>query len=182
MAGSLADAIGARREPIAAARIVTSEPRSVPLALLRTSLVLLVVAHHAVLAYHGYAPRPAEPLGPATRGWSAFPVVDAAIWPGIEVFSMYNDGFFMALMFLISGVFVWPSLRRKGASRFAGDRMLRLGIPFVVGAALLGPLAYYPTYLLPAAGKAVLVFGGAVALAWATTAALRRIPAVARVL
>lgn len=110
--------------------------------MLRTSLVLLVVAHHAVLAYHPSAPRPPEALNPATRAWSAFPVVDDAIWPGIEVFVMGNDGFLMTLLFLISGVFVWPSLRRKGARRFARERLLRLGIPFVVGAALLGPLAY----------------------------------------
>src|SRR5262245_42044027 len=146
MALSPADAIGAR--PWTPTATAVPSPRSVPLALLRTSLVLLVVAHHAVLAYHGYAPRPGEPLSPTTRGWSAFPVVDDAIWPGIEVFAMANDGFFMALMFLVSGVFVWPSLERKGARRFAADRVRRLGIPFVVAAALLGPLAYYPTYLL----------------------------------
>jgi len=35
---------------------------------------------------------------------------------------------------------------------------------------------------LPGVAKGLLVFAGAVALSWATTAALRRIPAVARVI
>src|SRR5215831_5173980 len=104
---SPADASDVRRR-IDAGPTSTATPRerSIPLALLRTSLVLLVVAHHAVLAYHPYAPRPGEPLNPATRAWSAFPVVDEASWRGIEVFCMGNDAFFMALLFLISGVFV----------------------------------------------------------------------------
>jgi hypothetical protein len=39
------------------------------------------------------------------------------------------------------------SLDRKGAASFLRDRVLRLGVPFVI-AALIAPLAYYPTYLL----------------------------------
>jgi Acyltransferase family len=53
----------------------------------------------------------------------------------------------MALMFFISGLFVWPSLERKGAGSFLRDRAIRLGLPFMVAAALVAPLAYYPTYL-----------------------------------
>src|SRR5215467_13007348 len=45
---------------------------------------------------------------------------------------MFNDTFFMALMFLLSGLFVWPSLERKGSARFLRDRTLRLGVPFAV--------------------------------------------------
>ncbi len=54
----------------------------------------------------------------------------------------------MSLMFFVSGLFSWSSLRRKGASRFVRDRLLRLGIPFVFAAAIVAPLAYYPSYLL----------------------------------
>ena len=49
----------------------------------------------------------------------------------------------MALMFLLSGLFVWPSLERKGGARFLRDRVLRLGVPFAVAAGILMPLAYY---------------------------------------
>jgi hypothetical protein len=53
----------------------------------------------------------------------------------------------MSLFFLISGLFAWPSLVRKGAAGFFRDRLLRLGLPFVVAAGLLAPLAYYPAHI-----------------------------------
>jgi glucan biosynthesis protein C len=52
----------------------------------------------------------------------------------------------MQLMFFLSGLFVWPSLVRKGAQTFLIDRVLRLGVPFVVGVFLLMPFAYFPVY------------------------------------
>jgi Acyltransferase family len=107
---------------------------------------LLVVAHHAALAYHPYAPLPPKSLGEPMI-WSAFPVVDSARWPGIELFVGFDDTFFMPLMFLISGVFAWASLERKGGIRFLRERAVKLGAGFVVSAAVLAPLAYYPTFL-----------------------------------
>lgn len=53
----------------------------------------------------------------------------------------------MALFFLVSGLFVWPGLKRHDAGPFIARRLLRLGLPFVVGAGVLAPLAYYPAYL-----------------------------------
>lgn len=113
---------------------------------LRAFITVLVVAHHAVLAYHPYAP-PLGSFGAANMFWAAFPVVDTQRWSGIDVFVGFNDTFFMSLMFLLSGLFVWPSLRRKGAGSFLRNRCLRLGLPFVVSALLLAPLAYYPAWL-----------------------------------
>ena len=62
----------------------------------------------------------------------------------------------MAMMFFLSGVFVPASLRRKGPGRFAADRALRLGIPFLFGVLALAPLALYPVFhrLNPAASVA----------------------------
>jgi Acyltransferase family len=108
---------------------------------LRASVVLLVLLHHSVLAYA--VMWPAQPkifrILPA-------PIVDPQRWAGFDVLAIFNDTFFMALMFLLSGLFVWPSLERKGAAKFLRDRMLRLGIPFAVAAGILMPLAYYPSY------------------------------------
>ncbi|MCB0073208.1 MAG: ABC transporter permease, partial [Caldilineaceae bacterium] len=53
---------------------------------------------------------------------------------------------FMALMFFISGLFVWRSLARKGVGPFLRDRLIRLGIPFVVGVLVLVPLAWWLIY------------------------------------
>ena len=59
----------------------------------------------------------------------------------------FNDSFFMAAMFLLSGLFVWPSLQRKGVSDFLRGRWLRLGLPYAVGAVILMPIAYYAVEL-----------------------------------
>jgi peptidoglycan/LPS O-acetylase OafA/YrhL len=120
--------------------------RNRSLGYLRTFLTLLVVAHHAALAYHPYAPPPATTLN-GSLIWAAFPIVDVQRLPGLDVFVALNDTFFMSLMFFVSGVFAWGSLRRKGSLAYLRDRTLRLGVPFVVAAGLLAPLAYYPTYL-----------------------------------
>jgi peptidoglycan/LPS O-acetylase OafA/YrhL len=114
---------------------------------LRAFITLLVLAHHAVLAYHPFAPPPPASLVAEPRWWQAFPVVDAQRTTLFALFVSFNDTFFMALMFFLSGLFVWQGLRRKDAGGFLRDRMVRLGIPFIAAAAVVAPLAYYPTYL-----------------------------------
>jgi fucose 4-O-acetylase-like acetyltransferase len=61
------------------------------------------------------------------------------------IFNAFNDGFFMALMFFISGLFVWASLRRRGAGPFIRERVIRLGVPFIVAALLIATVAYFPS-------------------------------------
>jgi hypothetical protein len=114
---------------------------------LRAFITVLVVAHHAALAYHPFAPPSPASLVAQPRWWMAFPVVDSVHWSGFALLVGFNDTFFMSLMFFLSGLFVWKSLQRKGAGVFLRDRAVRLGVPFVVAAALIAPLAYYPAYL-----------------------------------
>lgn len=114
---------------------------------LRAFVTLLVLAHHSALAYHPFAPPPPATLVAQPRWWQAFPVVDPQKWTGFSFFVGFNDVFFMALMFFLSGLFVYQSLERKGVRTFLRDRVLRLGLPFVVAAAVIAPLAYYPAYL-----------------------------------
>jgi hypothetical protein len=53
----------------------------------------------------------------------------------------------MLVIFFISGYFALPSLVRRGPARFLGDKFVRVGAPWLVGALLLAPptayLAYY---------------------------------------
>ena len=105
---------------------------------LRTFTILLVLFHHAILAYVTFAQ-----LNPKTPITFA-PVVDSQNWSGFDLIALFNDTWFMALLFFISGFFVWQSLTRKGARIFLRDRLIRLGIPFVIGGTLLMPLAYFP--------------------------------------
>jgi fucose 4-O-acetylase-like acetyltransferase len=124
-----------------------ASPASIAVGTLRAVITVLVVAHHAVLAYNPFAPPPTSSLLTQPRFWGAFPVVDSQRWGASGLFTSFNDMFFMALMFFLSGLFVWASLQRKGAGTFLRDRARRLGIPFVVAAAVIAPLAYYPAYL-----------------------------------
>jgi peptidoglycan/LPS O-acetylase OafA/YrhL len=118
-----------------------------PIGYLRAFIVALVVAHHAALAYYPTPLLPPHSLARQPRWWQAFPVVDAHKWSGFSRFVGFNDVFFMSLMFFLSGLFVCHGLAKKGTASFLRDRLLRLGLPFVVAAAILAPLAYYPTYL-----------------------------------
>jgi len=115
--------------------------RDASLDYLRAFIVVLVLVHHAVLAYAMMWPGQ-----PRTFQILPAPIVDPQRFAGFDLLAIFNDTFFMALMFLLSGLFVWPSLARKGAAKFLCERMLRLGVPFVVAAGLLMPLAYYPSY------------------------------------
>jgi peptidoglycan/LPS O-acetylase OafA/YrhL len=125
-----------------------SAQRFVAISYLRAFVTLLVVAHHAALAYHPFGPiAPPASLLAQPRWWQAFPILDTQRWTGFALLVSFNDIFFMALMFFLSGLFVWHSLERKGASQFLRDRALRLGLPFLVAAAVVAPLAYYPAYL-----------------------------------
>src|SRR5215813_8800103 len=140
-----------RRVP--AVKIVSAEivaPKieyNVSIGYLRAFITLLVLAHHAMLAYCPFSPPIAQSLTAQPRWWQAFPVVDAQKWGGFSALVGFNDTFFMSLMFFISGLFVSRGIQRKGIGNFLSDRMLRLGLPFLAAATIVAPLAYYPTYL-----------------------------------
>ncbi|NYT00308.1 MAG: acyltransferase [Methanocellales archaeon] len=117
---------------------------------IRTTAILLVLLHHAVLAYTTFAY-----LNPANPIDTFSPVVDSQMWSGFDLIALFNDTYFMALLFFISGFFVWRSISGKGTRIFLRDRFIRLGIPFVIGVLFLIPLAYFPAQL-----EVELIFGG----------------------
>ncbi len=134
--------------------------RNAPIGALRAFVTLLVIAHHTALAYHPYAPPPkafdAQPIL-----WTAFPVVDPQTFGGFGILTLVNDMFFMSLMFFISGLFVADGLRAKGDGGFLRGRVLRLGIPFVLGAGLLAPLGYFPAWLQAGGASSLPAFADA---------------------
>jgi len=118
----------------------------VALGYLRAFVTFLVVLHHSVLAYTGFPASTQFAGGPMS--WRAFPVVDTAHpWGLSTLISGFNDVYFMALMFLLSGLFVQQSIDRKGVVAFLKDRVLRLGIPFLFSGFIVAPAAYYFAYL-----------------------------------
>ncbi len=91
----------------------------------RTFLTLIVLIHHAVIPY------------------TYFGHTDPKYWLGFDGVVLATDSFFMAMFFFLSGLFVWPSLRHKSPGSFFRDRLLRLGLPFVIAAFTIIPIAYY---------------------------------------
>jgi peptidoglycan/LPS O-acetylase OafA/YrhL len=112
---------------------------------LRGIVVLLVIAVHAVLAYAAYAPAPSS-FDSAPYPWRTFPVVDPHRFIGFDIFCAWANTFLMPLFFLVSGFFVWRSLERNGAPSFSLRRALRLGPPFILGVAVIMPIAIFPAY------------------------------------
>jgi peptidoglycan/LPS O-acetylase OafA/YrhL len=95
----------------------------------RTCITLLVLLHHSVVNY------------------THFGTGDRSRWLGFDLVVLFNDSFFMACMFLISGLFVRDSLARRGALNYFGRRAWRLGVPYLVSVFVLMPIAYYPSFL-----------------------------------
>ena len=91
----------------------------------RTFLTLVVLLHHAVIPY------------------TYFGHTDPKSFFGFDMIVLATDSFFMAMFFFLSGLFVWPGIARKGPQNYLSDRLFRLGLPFVICAFTVIPLAYY---------------------------------------
>ena len=117
------------RKPDGSDQVALAPARIAPLDRARTFVILLVLLHHSVVNY------------------TYFGNGDPMRWLGFDLIVLFNDSFFMACMFFISGLFVRDSLARKGAAIFPRGRAWRLGIPFLISVFVLMPIAYYPTFL-----------------------------------
>ncbi|MGO9399669.1 MAG: acyltransferase family protein [Xanthobacteraceae bacterium] len=113
---------------------------------LRAVVILIVLAFHSVLAYVQFIPERSAGFDKPPYMWRAFPIVDSHRWFGFDLFCAWQDVYLMSLMFLLSGLFVWPSLQRKHSFGFVRDRLRRLGVPYVFGVLVLNPIAFYPAY------------------------------------
>jgi len=116
-------------KPDARDQAVTAPVRVVALDRARTLITLLVVLHHAVINY------------------TYFGHGDRMRWLGFDLVVLFNDSFFMACMFFISGWFVSGSLARRRAAGYLGRRAWRLGVPFLVSIFVVIPIAYYPSFV-----------------------------------
>src|SRR5882762_10441639 len=89
----------------------------------RTFIILLVLLHHSVVNY------------------TYFGSGDKMRWLGFDLVVLFNDSFFMACMFFISGLFVHDSLARRGPGNFLTSRAWRLGVPFAISIFVVTPIA-----------------------------------------
>ena len=130
-------AYSASHGALAAARV----ERLTSLDQMRGFVIGLAILHHAILAYctFGHIDR-------LNYALSTAPIVDPQRWVGFDLVVLLNDSFFMPLLFLLSGLFVWNGLSRRGAAAFIRARIIRLGLPFVAAVLTVVPLAYYPSF------------------------------------
>src|SRR5947199_10336157 len=106
-----------------------SKARNLSLDRTRTFLTLVVLLHHSVIPY------------------TYFGHTDPKSWIGFDCVVLATDSFFMAMFFFLSGLFAWSGIARKGPLSYLSDRLLRLGLPFVICAFTVIPLAYYAIFL-----------------------------------
>ena len=97
----------------------------------RYLLVLLVVVFHSAAAY----------------------VFHATYWPIVDhksilfdLLARTLDVFLMPALFFIAGYFALPSLRKKTTGHFIKTKIKRLGIPWLIGVMLMGPIKDFIYY------------------------------------
>jgi acyltransferase-like protein len=114
---------------------VTGSPRLVHLDNLRTLLVAWVIGGHALLGYS------------AVGGWAYDEVHEVTFAPATELALVALLGpsglFVIGLFFFIAGLFVERAAARHGAGRYARDRLVRLGMPWLVSALLIWPASVW---------------------------------------
>ena len=110
---------------------------------LRSFVIVLVVLHHAALAYTSFSVFNENRYVDSTA-----PVVDGVRWSPLDVFVGFNDAFFMPLLFFVSGLFCLQALEKAGSWGFLKSRFKRLGVPFLIAAVTVIPLSYWPSHML----------------------------------
>lgn len=102
---------------------------------LKISLIAAIIAIHGVLGYTD------------TGWWSYGDAREVTLSSVSTVALMIVIGplglLLIPLLFLVAGLLTAPSVERKGPARFARDRLLRLGVPFVVYVLFIQPPVVY---------------------------------------
>jgi len=92
----------------------------------RAFALVLGIVFHACLSFM-----------PVFMGWA---VQDVSTSPLVAMFMMVSHSFRMETFFLLSGFLSHVTFHRKDAGDFVRSRLLRIGVPFVVGWFILRPL------------------------------------------
>ncbi len=92
----------------------------------RAFALILGIIFHASLSFM-----------PIFIGWA---VMDISTSNLVAIFALVSHSFRMELFFLIAGFFAHMKLHQQGGKAFLKSRLLRIGIPFIIGWLLLRPL------------------------------------------
>lgn len=100
---------------------------------IRVSLTALVIFHHTAITYG------------ASGGWFYREVPESSQLSSLLLtfFCTLNQSYFMGLFFFVSGYYTPESLDKKGYLKFLLDRFIRLGVPLLFFAFVLGPFTIW---------------------------------------
>lgn len=106
---------------------------------LRAVMVAWIIGGHALLGYS------------AIGGWPYDEVKETTFHPRSELAMAVVVGptalFVIGTFFFVAGLFAPAAMERKGPGRFASDRVVRLGVPFLLFVLLVWPLFMWFAYL-----------------------------------
>ncbi|HEX7745916.1 MAG TPA: acyltransferase [Micromonosporaceae bacterium] len=122
-----------------------STRRLPPVDNLKSVMVAWVIAGHALLGYSAIGGWPYDEVNEVTFDGRSELALAVVFGPSAL--------FVMGTFFFLAGLFAPGSLARRGPARFAVDRALRLGVPFLCFVLLFWPLFMWFAYL--AAGHRV---------------------------
>ncbi len=105
---------------------------------LRGFMVMLVVFQHSMQAYSPFF----------QKQWYVKDTLSASIF---DFWYLHNDIIMMPFLFFLAGMFVFPSLDRRGTLSFTKEKLMRLFVPFALGVFLLVPPQLYMKYLIKTA-------------------------------
>lgn len=92
----------------------------------RALALLLGIVFHASLSFM-----------PMFIGWAVMDISTSNI---VAIFVMISHSFRMELFFLIAGFFSYMTLQRKGIRTFISTRIIRIGLPLLIGWFVLRPM------------------------------------------
>jgi peptidoglycan/LPS O-acetylase OafA/YrhL len=104
---------------------------------LRSFIILLVILYHVTIHY-------VAPFQLPAFVHNTFPKESGPLF-GI-IFWLINGQTLNAIMFFIAGYFALAPLMRKGASGFFKEKLIHIGLPYLIGVVVLTPLASFIAY------------------------------------
>ena len=100
---------------------------------LRGFMFIIMALDHSLHAY-------AQKFG---RFWFFYDVDRSEVF---DMFYVFDQSIIMPMIFFTIGMFVFSSIKRRGLLNFAKERLIRIGIPFVVGVPFIVPILSYPKF------------------------------------
>jgi peptidoglycan/LPS O-acetylase OafA/YrhL len=110
----------------------TDRPRLYFLDNLRLVAILLVIVLHAAITYMAYPP----------TWWYVLDPHQSVVF---TMLVLVVDVPIMPALFFVAGYFALPSLERRGTGGFVREKLVRVGLPWVLGVLFLAPLETYMT-------------------------------------